>query len=107
MSLVAGPKSASGKGIPRSTWLCSRVTGQLKLSQNHFSGSVNQALLLLRNNPPADSGLHPIPNPGGLHPLLTEGGPTDDEPNSGVANKSIDRILELSADAAHTKTRDG
>ena len=78
------------------------------MSQNHFSGKrVNQALLLLRNNPPTDSGLHPIPNPGGLHPLLTEGGTTDDEPNSGVPNKSIDRILELSADAARTKTGDG
>ena len=31
--------------------------------------------VLLHNDPPADSGLYLIPNPGGLRPLLTEGGP--------------------------------
>ena len=42
--------------------------------------------------------------PGGLHPLLTEGGPPMMRANSGVADKAIDRILELSVDA-HIRRR--
>jgi hypothetical protein len=52
---------------------------------------------------PSDSGLYPIPSPGGFHPLHTEGGPPMMKPNSDVANRAIDRILELSVD---TNTRD-
>jgi len=67
-------------------------------------GFGNPPVFLLRNNPPADSGLYPIQNPGGLHPLLTEGGPPMMKPNSGVAATAIDRILELSVDA-HIRRR--
>src|SRR5260370_13108008 len=56
-------------------------------------------VFLLRNNPPADSRLPLIPNPGGLHPYLQKGVEPMMKPNSGVANKGIERILELSADA--------
>src|SRR5260370_9833929 len=56
-------------------------------------------VFLLRNNPPADSRLPLIPNPGGLHPYLQQGAEPIMKPNSGVATKGIERILELSADA--------
>jgi len=74
------------------------IFGQVDPS-THFSGNRQPTVLLLHNNPPADSGHYLIQNAEGLHPLVTEGGPPMMKPNSGVADKAIDRILELSGDA--------
>jgi hypothetical protein len=61
-------------------------------------------VFLLRNNPPTDSRLPLISNPRVLPPYVQKGAQPMIKPNSGVANKGIERILELSADA-HIRRR--
>ena len=56
-------------------------------------------VFLLGNNPPSDSRLYLILNPRVLRPYLQKEAQPTMKPNSDVANKGIEGILELSADA--------
>src|SRR3989442_9619959 len=56
-------------------------------------------VFLLHYNPPADWRLPLMRNRRGLHPLLQKEAEPMMKPSSGLANKVIERILELSADA--------
>jgi hypothetical protein len=68
-------------------------------------GTVGQSpVFLLHNDPLADSRLLLIWNPRGLHPYLQKEAQPMIKANLGLANKGIERILELSADA-HIRRR--